>query len=132
MGSAMSFTSFFEYGFFDYSVTSPHFFLIRLGLLALILYGGYRWCALSSGWSPIQALGKASLLVYWVHIDIVYGRPLTVFYQRLDISEAALQLLWLVPLMVALAWARQCGFVRILRSAGTVFRRRVILPAARS
>jgi hypothetical protein len=70
--------------------------------------------------------------VYWVHIDIVYGRLFAAFYQRLGISEAALQLLWLVPLMVALAWARQYGFMRSLRAAGMVFRRRVILPAARS
>jgi hypothetical protein len=43
-GRAMSWTSAFEYGFFDYSLTSPHFVLVRMGLLALILFAGYMWC----------------------------------------------------------------------------------------
>jgi hypothetical protein len=31
VGGAMSLSAVFEYGFFDYSLTSPHFFLVRLG-----------------------------------------------------------------------------------------------------
>src|SRR5204863_9490072 len=31
IGNAMTFFPIFRYGFFDYSLTSPHFFLVRLG-----------------------------------------------------------------------------------------------------
>jgi uncharacterized membrane protein len=108
-GRAMSMTEFFEYGFFDYSLTSPHFFFVRLGWILLILYGAYRWSTRSTkmGWSPLIALGQASLIVYWVHIDIVYGRPFQYFGRALDTGTAALQLIWLVPLMLLLASRRQ-------------------------
>jgi uncharacterized membrane protein len=108
VGSAMSLTSKFEYGFFDYSLTSPHFFLVRLGWVLLILYGAYLWsrCDMSSGWSPMITLGRASLIVYWLHVDIVYGRLFHGFAQTLDVSSALLQLVWLAPLMLLVASGR--------------------------
>jgi uncharacterized membrane protein len=108
-GSGMSLSSAFEYGFFDYSRTSPHYFLVRLGWLLLILYGAYRWSRRKSAgrWSPLITLGQASLIVYWVHIEIVYGRIFQFFGQSFKISTAAMQLLWLVPLMLFLASYKQ-------------------------
>lgn len=108
-GMAMSFFPVFEYGFFDYSLTSPHFFLIRLGLVLLILYGAYKWSTRAGvrGWSPLIVLGQASLLIYWVHIEVVYGRPFHDFAQALDLSDAVTHLFWVVPLMVCLAAARR-------------------------
>jgi uncharacterized membrane protein len=125
IGSAMSYTTLFEYGHFDYSMTSPHFVFIRLGLMGLIFYGAYRWCRRSSNpsWSPLRAIGQASLLVYWIHIEIVYGRPFSLFLRSLEISNAAAHLFWIAPLMVTLAWARQYGFARILGRGALAFRR---------
>jgi uncharacterized membrane protein len=109
IGSAMNLSPIFRYGFFDYSLTSPHFFLVRLGYLLLILYGAYRWSLRRQGaaWSPLRTLGQASLIVYWVHIDIVYGRPayLMGVARSATVSEIALHLFWVVPTMVMLAWA---------------------------
>jgi uncharacterized membrane protein len=109
VGAAMSLTRIFEYGFFDYSLTSPHYFLVRLGWILLILYGAYLWSARNSvvRWSPLIALGQASLVVYWAHIEIVYGRLFHGFGQSLELSAAVLQLVWLVPLMLVLASVRQ-------------------------
>jgi uncharacterized membrane protein len=105
VGAAMSLTTVFEYGFFDYSLTSPHFFFIRLGWILLILYGAYRWSNRESAgrWSPLIALGQASLIVYWLHIEIVYGRFFHAYGQSLEISTAAMQVLWVVPLMLLVA-----------------------------
>jgi uncharacterized membrane protein len=116
-GTAMNWFPVFRYGFFDYSLTSPHFFLIRLGLLLLILYGAYKWSTRvrSNRWSPIIVFGQASLPVYWIHIEIVYGRPFHNFAQGLDLSLAARQLLWVIPCMLAIAAARQIGFSRGFR-----------------
>lgn len=104
-GNLMSYSSVFEYGFFDYSLTSPHFFLIRLGFVLLILYAAYRWSGRSGAqnWSPLQTFGRASLLVYWLHIEIVYGRIFYPYSRSLDTVSAAGQLLWLMPLMLAIA-----------------------------
>jgi uncharacterized membrane protein len=62
---------------YDYWHTSPNFFLMRCGILLIILSLAYVWCRWElsqKGFSPIVQLGKTSLLVYWVHIEFVYGR----------------------------------------------------------
>jgi uncharacterized membrane protein len=62
---------------YDYWHTSPNFFLMRCGVLLAILSLTYSWCRWGlgqKGFSPIAQLGKTSLLVYWVHIEFVYGR----------------------------------------------------------
>src|SRR5579872_2579091 len=49
----------------DYWHTSPSFFLIRVGMLLVILTGGYAWCRWGAGqwgFSPLILLGQASLL----------------------------------------------------------------------
>jgi len=108
VGAAMSLFPIFEYGFFDYSLTSPQYFLVRLGWVLLILYGAYRWSTRQAGvgWSPLVMLGQASLPVYWVHIEIVYGRSSHDFAQALTLWDAAKHLLWLFPLMIGLAAVR--------------------------
>ena len=106
-GAGMSLTSIFQYGFFDYSLTSPHFFFVRLGWVLLILYGAYLWSTRQTAmrWSPLIALGQTSLLIYWIHIEIVYGR--FGYGQSLVLSDAALQLMWMLPLMLVLASRRR-------------------------
>jgi len=92
-------------GFVDYSFTSPHYFFVRLGWLLLILYGAFLWSQRAEAvrWSPLIVLGQSSLIVYWVHIEIVYGKVFRDFSQSLEISNAAMHVLWVVPLMVLMA-----------------------------
>jgi uncharacterized membrane protein len=94
-------------GFVDYSFISPHYFFVRLGWLLLVLYGAYLWSTrvAAAPWSPLIVLGQASLIVYWIHIEIVYGRLFQDFTQSMELVDAATHLLWLVPLMILLASA---------------------------
>lgn len=65
------------YAVYDYWHSNPSFFLMRCGVLLLILFLVYAWCRwglAQKGFSPIIQLGNTSLLVYWVHIEFVYGR----------------------------------------------------------
>jgi uncharacterized membrane protein len=65
------------YAVYDYWHSGPNFFLLRCGILLVILFLVYAWCRwgfAQKGFSPIIQLGKTSLLVYWVHIEFVYGR----------------------------------------------------------
>src|SRR6266478_1839285 len=65
------------YAVYDYWHSNPDFVLMRCGILLVILFLVYAWCRwglAQKGFSPIIQLGNTSLLVYWVHIEFVYGR----------------------------------------------------------
>jgi uncharacterized membrane protein len=97
------------YAVYDFWHTSPDFFLIRLGLLLVILSGSYAWArsgAAQWGFSPLILLGRASLLVYWVHIEFVYGRFSLLPKRGVDVRTASLGLMIIFLAMLALAWAR--------------------------
>jgi uncharacterized membrane protein len=63
--------------------TSASFFFIRLGVMTAGLGALYIWeqrpvLGAASGrsrkrWSPVQTLGRSSLFVYWIHVEMVYG-----------------------------------------------------------
>jgi uncharacterized membrane protein len=70
-------SSFHLYSTYDYWHTSPNFLMMRAGLLLVIAFLTYIWCQWGlavRGFSPLIQLGQTSLLVYWVHIEFVYGR----------------------------------------------------------
>ena len=97
------------YPVYDYWHTSPSFFLIRVGMLLVILTASYAWCrwgAAQWGFSPVIQLGQASLLVYWVHIEFVYGRVSILPKRGVGIGMATLGLLVISLAMLALAYGR--------------------------
>jgi len=97
------------YPVYDFWHTSPNFFLIRLGLLLVILSGVYAWCRWGLGqwrFSPLIQLGQASLLVYWVHIEFVYGRFSILPKRAQGIGAASAGLLIIFLAMLGLAYVR--------------------------
>jgi uncharacterized membrane protein len=97
------------YPVYNYWLTSPQFFLIRVGMLLVIMTAGYGWCrwgAAQWGFSPVIQLGQASLLVYWVHIEFVYGRVSILPKHRMSIGGATAGLLVITLAMLALAYIR--------------------------
>lgn len=97
------------YPVYDYWHTSPNFFLLRVGLLLAILAGVHAWCqwgAAQWGFSPLVQLGKTSLLVYWVHIEFVYGRFSILPKRAQNIYGASLGLLTIFAAMVLLSLVR--------------------------
>ena len=97
------------YPVYDYWHTSPNFFLIRLGMLLVIVTASYAWCRWGApqwGFSPVIQLGQASLLVYWVHIEFVYGRVSILPKRAVGIGTASAGLLVITLAMLALAYVR--------------------------
>ena len=97
------------YAVYDYWHTSPSFFLLRLGMLLMILavsYGWCRWGAGQWGFSPLIQLGQASLLVYWVHLEFVYGRVSILPKRNVGFGTATLGLLTITLAMLMLAFVR--------------------------
>jgi len=101
--------SFQLYPVYDYWHTSPSFFLIRVGMLLMIMAASYGWCRWGAGewgFSPLIQLGQASLLVYWVHIELVYGRVSILRKHSQSIGDATVGLVIIFLAMLALAYLR--------------------------
>jgi uncharacterized membrane protein len=97
------------YPLYDYWHTSPNFFLMRCGILLIILFCVYAWCrwgVAQLGFSPIIQLGKTSLLVYWVHIEFVYGRLSILPKHKCTVLQASIGLLIIFLAMLALSLLR--------------------------
>jgi uncharacterized membrane protein len=105
----------------DYWRTSPSFFIVRIGMLFVILLASYAWCrwgAAQWGFSPVIQLGQASLLVYWVHIEFVYGK-LSILPKRAEtipIASAALLLITVSMVLLAALRTRTKGRAIELRA----------------
>jgi uncharacterized membrane protein len=97
------------YPVYDFWHTSPNFFLMRTGAVLVIVAGSYAWCRWGPGrlaFSPLIRMGQASLLVYWVHVEFVYGRFSILTKHAQTIAGASLGLLIIFVAMTALAWTR--------------------------
>ena len=69
----------------------------------------YVWTQYGSsgaGWSWVRQFGTTSLLVYWVHIELVYGRWLPWCKNNLDEGQTALAAAVLIAMMLLLATAK--------------------------
>lgn len=97
------------YPVYDFWHTSPNFFLMRAGVVMIIVLASYVWCRWGAGqlgFSPLIKMGQASLLVYWVHIEFVYGRFSILAKHAQSVAGASLGLLIIFAAMTALAAAR--------------------------
>jgi len=94
---------------YDFWHTSPNFFLVRAGTVLLILFLAYAWCrwgAAEWGFSPLIEMGRCSLLVYWVHIEFIYGGFSIVSKRAAGIRTATLGLIAIFVAMTMLATVR--------------------------
>ncbi|MGC2002251.1 MAG: hypothetical protein WA658_20500, partial [Candidatus Acidiferrales bacterium] len=94
---------------YDYWHTSPNFFLARVGLMLILFPVSYWWCRWVISripFSPMVQMGQTSLLVYWVHIEFVYGRFSILQKNMQTIPMATLGFLIITATMVLLSLAR--------------------------
>jgi uncharacterized membrane protein len=84
---------------------SPGLVLIRVGIILLCIASAYLWTEYLARprWSWMQTLGKNSLMVYWVHVMIVYGSLVRPIKRTLSIGQAALATVLVTLAMVALS-----------------------------
>jgi uncharacterized membrane protein len=85
---------------------SPEYAFIRIGIQILVLAGSFILCLLfkAQSFSFMRLLGRHSLLVYWVHITLVYGRPLFFLKHKLNPAQSVLGVAALTGSMMLLAW----------------------------
>ncbi len=89
----------------EFWLDSPAQVLIKLGVTLVILAIAYVWTQYGAapGWSWVRQFGTTSLLVYWVHIELVYGRWLPWCKNSLDVGQTVLAAVILIVLMLLLA-----------------------------
>jgi uncharacterized membrane protein len=91
----------------NFWLDNPTLVLIRTGVILLMTAGAYVWTeyAASPRWSWMQALGKNSLMVYWVHVMLVYGSVVRPIKRTLSIPMAGLVVVLVTLLMVGMSAA---------------------------
>jgi uncharacterized membrane protein len=94
----------------DFWWTSPSYFSVKCGILLLALGLAFAWArAPWAAWpSPLRQMGRTSLLLYWAHVEIVYGGLVVPAWRKaLDVTQASLALFGLCAAMLALSIARE-------------------------
>ena len=94
------------YPVYDFWRTSPTYVVIKGGVL-LVLFALAFLLDRLPGPSALRQLGRTSLLVYWVHLEIVYGKWIAPGLRgSLSVGEAAAGVVVLALAMLALSIAR--------------------------
>lgn len=91
----------------EFWLDSPWLVFTKLGVILLVLAFAFLWTRHSQNtWSWVRQFGLTSLLVYWVHIELIYGRWLWFWKENLDVSQVAIASVVLIALMLFLSTAR--------------------------
>lgn len=117
----------------EFWLDSPCLTLIKIGVILMVAAFGFFW----NEWVPrIRAgaghgprfsvprqLGQTSLFIYWVHIELVYGRWAEPFKGKMSLLDTALLALCVVALMIGLS----TGKTRLVESDWYLERRAALL-----
>jgi hypothetical protein len=93
----------------EFWLNHPAQILTKLGVTLILLSGAYLWTrygAKERTWSMVRQFGTTSLLVYWVHIELVYGRWFFFLKDRLNILQTIIAAITVILLMLALSLIR--------------------------
>ena len=95
----------------DFWVNSPGLIFIKLGVIMVILAVTFLWThhGAGQGWSWVRQLGTTSLLVYWVHIELVYGRWFGFWKENLSLAQCTAASFVLILMMIGLSYLRTNG-----------------------
>jgi uncharacterized membrane protein len=96
-------------------VDSPALVFIKVGVILLVVSFAYLWLNFLPARRPsfVTLLGTTSLLVYWLHLEIVYGRWFWFWKGQLTVAETTLFSLVLIVAMCVVAW----GWKRLASTA---------------
>jgi fucose 4-O-acetylase-like acetyltransferase len=92
----------------DFWLNSPAQVLTKVGVVLLLLALAFLWTRYGAreGWSWVRQFGTTSLLVYWVHIELVYGRSLWFLKGNLTEAQTAIAAVLVILLMLGIATAK--------------------------
>ncbi|MCC6588420.1 MAG: DUF1624 domain-containing protein [Bryobacterales bacterium] len=109
----------------EFWLDSPALVFIKLGLILSLMAFSFAWnrFVIVKRWNWLRQLGTTSLLVYWVHIELVYGRWFWSWKENLTVAQSAIAAATTIVLMLGLSVLQtNWGEIRLWFST-------VILPA---
>jgi hypothetical protein len=117
----LSNTSFSLYARSNFWIDSPVLIFIRTGICLVLLAAAYLWTsfAWSGRWSWLVCLGQNSLMVYWIHVIMVYGAIARPFKRTFDMPQCYIAFGGVTLSMVGLsaAWLAWKAARAVRRSA---------------
>jgi uncharacterized membrane protein len=92
----------------DFWLNSPAQVLTKQGVIFLMLALAFVWTRYGAHdrWSWVRQFGTTSLLVYWVHIELVYGRWFWFLKSNLDVVQTVIAAVVVILLMLAISTAK--------------------------
>lgn len=117
----------------EFWLDSPCLTAIKVGVILMVAAFGYFWnlwiprvregAGAGPRFSIFRQLGQTSLLIYWFHIELVYGRWAEPIKGKTPLFETALYAIGVVALMLALS----VGKTRLVTSKWYLDRRAQLL-----
>lgn len=100
--------------------SSPTWFAIRIGILMVALTA-LSWFPATPPLNRLAVMGRASLFIYWIHVELVYGYASWLWRHRLPLWSWALAYAAFTVLMYrAIGWRDE--WMRAWRERGTAAR----------
>jgi uncharacterized membrane protein len=93
----------------EFWLNSPAQVLTKLGVVLIMLAFAFLWTrygASETSWSWVRQFGVTSLLVYWVHIELVYGRWFWFLKNGLNVQQTIFCAAGVILLMLTLSMIR--------------------------
>jgi fucose 4-O-acetylase-like acetyltransferase len=77
---------------------------MKLGVIFILMSFAYLWTEFGSrGFSWVRQIGTTSLIVYWVHIELIYGRWFGSYKENLSVQETVAMAIVVTILMLGLS-----------------------------
>lgn len=93
----------------SYWTSAPSFFFLRVGLVMVAVALAHAWESrpgAEASWSPVRQLGRSSLFIYWIHVEMVYGLISLPWHKALSWRQSWAALVLFSVFMLACTVAR--------------------------
>jgi uncharacterized membrane protein len=94
----------------EFWTSSPSFFLLRTGILTAAIGAAYAWEHRPWGqdrFSPFQQLGRTSLFIYWIHVEMIYGLAVRPLHKSMSFPAACASIVAFAVFMVLCSIAKE-------------------------